>query len=186
MSRQPRHTGAVAAIAALALAFVAACGSNVTTPGPTASPAPTSSPGPSSTPSGGPTAVPTDPGTTPTTGVPSQTDTDWGRIWDALPPSFPTYPGASPTETGEGPATAILDLGEVAPAEAASFYETALRSAGLGTIEAVGPAEDGSWTVEVLGLEVFGRGTCRIRVTIAPLGTTAIATILYGADCPFE
>ena len=27
-----------------------------------------------------------------------QTDTDWGRIWDAVPADFPIYPGATPAE----------------------------------------------------------------------------------------
>jgi hypothetical protein len=35
-------------------------------------------------------------------------------------------------------------------------------------------------------LESTGSGACRIRTTVAPHGTTALVTVLYGAACPFE
>lgn len=128
-----------------------------------------------------PTPVPTDPGTTARPSPPTQTDTDWGRIWDALPEAFPRYPGANPTETGEGPASAILDVGDAEPAEVATFYQSALEGAAYSTLSMSGPREDGSWEIESVG-----EATCRTRTTIAPLGGSTIVTILFGAACPFE
>lgn len=128
-----------------------------------------------------PTPVPTDSGTTPQPSQPGQTDTEWGRIWDGLPGSFPAYPGASPTETGEGPASAILDVGAADPVETTAFYQAALEAIGASTVAVSGPREDGSWEVEAVG-----DGGCRIRVTMTPLGGSTIVVILYGADCPFS
>lgn len=165
-----------AALLALAIVLLAGCGQNVTTP----SPSPTGAP-PSATPSDGPTAVPTDAGTSPEPSPPGQSDTDWGRIWDALPESFPEFAGASPAETGEGPASAVLDVGDTDPAEVAAYYVGALEAAGYSTLARSDPREDGS-----IEAEWAGDTTCRVRATITPLGGTTIVTILYGADCPFE
>ena len=164
------------ALLALVIVLLAGCGQNVTTPTPSATDAP-----PSATPSDGPTAVPTDAGTSPEPTPPGQSDTDWGRIWDALPESFPEFAGASPAETGEGPASAVLDVGDTDPAEVAAYYVGALEAAGYSTLARSDPREDGS-----IEAEWAGDTTCRVRATITPLGGTTIVTILYGADCPFE
>ena len=40
-----------------------------------------------------------------------QTDTEWGRIWDTLPSTFPQIPGAHPAEeAATGPASATLAI----------------------------------------------------------------------------
>lgn len=165
-----------AALLTLAIVLLSACGQNVTTPTPSGTGAP-----PSATPSDGPTAVPTDADTSPEPSLPGQSDTDWGRIWDALPASFPEFAGASPAETGEGPASAVLDVGDTDPAEVAAYYVGALEAAGYNTLARSDPREDGS-----IEAEWAGDTTCRVRATITPLGGTTIVTILYGADCPFE
>lgn len=162
----------------LLVAVLGGCGPNVKTPSPTAV-APSSTPG--ATPSPGPTAIPTDAGTSPRPSVPGQTGTEWGRIWDALPEAFPAYPGAGPTETGEGPASAVLDVGDTEPAEVAAYYVAALEVAGYSTLARSDPREDGS-----IEIEWAGEASCRIRATVTPLGGTTIVAILYGADCPFE
>lgn len=109
-----------------------------------------------------------------------QTTTDWGRIWDALPPGFPAFPGAQPTQTGSGPATAVLEL----PGRfdsAVDWWKEALEAAGY-RLEAVnGPLEDGSIVIDVVG-----SGACRAQVAIAPLGDRSVATIFLGTDCPFQ
>jgi hypothetical protein len=128
-----------------------------------------------------PTPIPTDPNATSEPGVPSQSDTEWGRIWDGLPDGFPEYPGAAPTETGEGPASAILDVGDVDPAEVAGYYIPALEFLGYSTLSRSDPREDGS-----LQVEWAGETSCRIQATITPLGGTTIVAILYGSSCPFE
>jgi hypothetical protein len=169
--RHPRRLGA-ALTAALAAFLVIGCSTDTTS---------SSSPRASGPDASGPTAIPTDPDATPDGSLPTQTDTEWGRIWDALPPSFPAYPGASPTETGAGPASAILDVGDADPGAVATFYQSALEGAGLSTISLSGPREDGS-----LELESAGEGECQVRTTITPLGGTTIVEILYGSGCPFD
>ena len=111
---------------------------------------------------------------------PGQTDTDWERIWDGLPSSFPAYPGAHPTETGAGPASATLDAGTAQAAAVNAFYRTAFASIGYGIVSSDGPREDGSYE-----LIVGGQAACDIRVTAGPLGGSTIITIMYGALCPF-
>ena len=178
MHSQPGWIGRVAAVVAAAVLamVVAGCTTESTSPSPSGS-----ANLPSASPSPGPTDVPTDPNATPTPTLPTQTDTDWGRIWDAVPPSFPTYPGAGPTETGEGPASAILDAGDADTAEVATFYQTALLGAGFSTVESAGPMEDGGFQVTAGGPSLG----CAVQLTIVPLGGSTIVTILYGAECPF-
>lgn len=111
--------------------------------------------------------------------APGVTETDWGAIWDALPPGFPNYPGSTPTETGAGAASAILD----APADVptvATWYQAALERVGFSTLSMSGPSEDGSMEIESAGPTT----RCLVRTTVAPLGGSTIVTILYGAGCP--
>ncbi len=158
---------------ALLAAVLAAC-TSISDPSPTASPAEvTASPGPS--------AVPTDVGVTQEPTTPSQSETAFGTIWDDLPESFPEFPGASHTETGEGPASAILDAGDAKPAEVAGYYQDALGRAGF-AVTGSGPFEDGSYEIEATAPPAG----CATRITIAPLGAVTLVTILYGAACPFD
>jgi hypothetical protein len=126
-----------------------------------------------------PGSVPaTSPGTG-TSGTSGTTQTDWGTIRDALPPGFPRFPGSRPTETGEGPATAVFD----APADVSTvttWFQGALEGAGYSTLSLSGPSEDGSMEIESVGPTT----QCRVRTTVAPLGGSTIVTILYGAVCP--
>ena len=176
------------ALAMVVATTIAACGTSVTasptapsaTPTPSAGePGPTATSGPTTA---GPTPVPTVGAGTPAPTRPGQTDTAWGRIWDALPETFPSYPGASPTEVAEGPASATLSLGANPgdPAEVASFYRTALAGAGFDAVDSSGPMEDGSYQVNATAA-----AGCAAQVTVAPLGTDTVITILYGAACPF-
>lgn len=135
---------------------------------------------------GGATASSTANGPTSTSGAagsPSavtQTATEWGRIWDALPPDFPVHPGAEPTEGAAGPASATLTV----PAQvgaAAAWWQPALERAGYSTVAVSGPLEDGS-----IVIDSAGAGDCRIQVAITPTGSTTTVTILYGAACPFR
>jgi hypothetical protein len=130
-----------------------------------------------------PTPVPT----TPASGTPKsppasavgQTKTDWGRIWDEVPASFPTYPGAEPTEPAEGPASASLAL-PAGSADAADWYANALRVLGY-RVDESSPLEDGSSTIDATGRPP----DCHVRITVTPRGTVLFATILYGASCRF-
>ncbi len=184
--RPPRPSRRMAALAIAAiLVLVAACGQAVPTvkPPPATGTQSTSSTTSPTDPSPGPTAptpIPTEPGTTPAATPPGQTDTAWGRIWDDLPPGFPAWPGSHPTQTGGGPASAILDAGTTQPAELATFFQSGLELAGYSTVARSGPLEDGSWE-----LDSSGDAGCAIRISMAPLGGSTIITILYGAACPF-
>jgi hypothetical protein len=112
----------------------------------------------------------------PPTGI---TETDWGTIRDALPPGFPRYPGSTPTETGAGAASAVFDV----PADVSTvttWFQGALEGAGFSTLSLSGPAEDGSMEIESVGPTT----QCRVRTTVAPLGSSTIVTVLYGAVCP--
>jgi hypothetical protein len=131
-----------------------------------------------------PLASPTPAGGSPTPGpsLASQSDTAWGRIWDALPPWFPIPVGATPIETGTGPTTAELALASGTTArDTATFFQGEFRKAGFAAV-LDGPLEDGSFVVSVPGLA----GGCQIEVRVVPKGTGVVARVLYGAGCPFE
>ena len=109
-----------------------------------------------------------------------QTDTAWGRIWDALPSGFPRYPGATPADdAAEEPASAIYALPSGDPAEIASWLQTGLETATYSTEALSGPLEDGSYV-----LDSVGEPGCRIQTKVAPLGSLILVTVLYGAACP--
>src|SRR5206468_1833149 len=118
---------------------------------------------------------------TPTPAPPSQTNTDWGRIWDAAPASFPRRPGSEPTETAAGPASAVLSV-PAGVAETTDWYATSLGQAGYKVAGASGPLEDGSYVVDATGKPA----ACHVQVTVANVGTLTVATIMYGASCPFH
>ena len=111
---------------------------------------------------------------------PSQTDTAWGRIWDAVPPAFPVIRGAVPaTDTGDGATSALLALQAPDPMVIAAFYRDALRAMGM-IVMMDGPLEDGSVTVS--GAD---GNDCAVQVGVRPAGSTNLISVLYGAGCPF-
>ena len=159
---------------ALALAVTTACSPSIT---PAASQsAPAASPVPSLTPvPGGPSSSPDASITLPTT-----TQTDFGVIWDALPPSFPRLPGQIPTDPGGGPTSGAFALGmDVATASAA--LSAALTAQGW-TVDAGTSLEDGSVVIEIAG----PREGCVGEVRLTPLSGTVSMSVLYGAECPFS
>jgi hypothetical protein len=157
-------------------ALVAACSSPATTVAPTATAAaPTTSAAPVA-----PSLDIEQPGLTPSTG---QTDSDWGPIWDDLPPGFPVPPGAEPLESGAGTVTAawtVASGGSPDPQAIAQLYADAFSAAGYGGGRD-GPLEDGSSTAWASN----GYG-CDILVTAKPRGEETLVTVLYGAGCPFS
>jgi hypothetical protein len=115
--------------------------------------------------------------TSPPGGSATQTDTEWGRIWDEIPRSFPVYPGATPTTDIGPPVSAEF----VIPADvrtATTWMKAALDASGLRT-SVSGPLEDGSMT-----LDSVGPNGCAAKTTIARTGGLTLLTILYGANCP--
>jgi len=162
------------------LAAIVAAGmlAGACTPAPTATPTGTAASSASENPA---TAGPTIRAGTPGPSLPSQTDTAWGRIWDALPSTFPALPGSlAATDTGAG-ATSGEILVPASRDEVVQFYRQSFRDAGA-TIGTEGPLEDGSVTVTADD----GAG-CRIQLSIRGTGTReAMVSVLYGAGCPFE
>lgn len=149
--------------------MLAACGSNGgSTPSSTATAA--ASPGSatvSSAPSSGPKA--------------GQTDTDWGRIWDSLPPRFLTVPGGTPDENAAGePVSAVIVFDGLQPEFAARFLQSRLENVGYTMVGSIEPLEDGSFVLEMTGRP----DGCAIQATATPTGGVTTVRILYGADCP--
>jgi hypothetical protein len=126
-------------------------------------------------------AEPSGAGPSPTaTPATSQTDTAWGRIWDALPAGFPRFPGSTPADDAAGdPVTAryVVEGGDAR--EIASWFQARLETATFSTESLSGPLEDGSYV-----LDAVGNGACRLQVTIGPLGSMTFVTIRYGVACP--
>jgi hypothetical protein len=110
----------------------------------------------------------------------SQTDTEWGRIWDALPDGFPRYPGATPgDDAGVGQVSAAYLIASVQPSEVADWLQSAMEIAAFSTEALSGPFEDGGYV-----LDSVGTGDCRIQTTAGPLGQAVLVTVRYGSDCP--
>jgi hypothetical protein len=110
-----------------------------------------------------------------------QTDTDWGRIWDSLPASFPKIPGSTPAEEGAiGPASATLVVQGVAAKDVVTTLGNGLKGAGYATDALSGPLEDGTYTLDMHGPQAG----CQVQVTASPTGGLTTVRILYGAACP--
>ena len=111
----------------------------------------------------------------------TQSDTEWGRIWDDVPSGFPRYPGSSVADdTSPEPVSATYAIaGGGDPAQIASWMQAALETATFSTEALSGPLEDGSFV-----LDSVGEGGCRIQVAIAPMGGLTFVTVRYGAACP--
>src|SRR4051794_27232002 len=112
----------------------------------------------------------------------SQTDTDWGRIWDSLPKDFPPIAGATPDDAAAGPASAVLAVQGDAAQTVASSLQTQLGAAGFTTTALSGPLEDGTYTLDMTGQST----DCMLQATATPTGGVTTVTILYGAACPHE
>jgi hypothetical protein len=160
-------------------ALAAACGSSApATSGPSARPTSAASVGSSPV----LTAVPggaASPVLGPTVGPPTTTDTEFGPIFDALPPSFPTLPGQEPGEVGSGPTSGSYAVNLTIP-EASRAMQTALTAAGW-SVDAGSPLEDGTVVLEA----THAPAGCRTEVRFTPLSGTVIMSVLYGASCPF-
>ena len=152
---------------------------------PSNAPSPTGTPAASSASTQGPELTPVPGGSTAASPVvvspPTQTDTEWGRIWDALPPGFPLPPDAVLAETREGPVSASMGVG-AAGEPTASFMESALVGAGFSIESTEGPMEDGSITIDAVGPDP----ACQVQVRVRPLSGLTNVVVLYGAGCPFE
>jgi hypothetical protein len=141
-------------------------------------PNPSTSVPPSPAPSSAPAETPDN--AVPSSAAAGQTDTAWGRIWDAIPAGFPRFAGATPADDASGePASARYGVPSGDPETIAAWMQGALETATFSTVGLNGPAEDGSFVIDSVG-----EGSCRVQTTIAPLGDMTFVSVLYGADCP--
>ena len=189
-SRLPRVATRLAILLAATL-LAAACGNS----GPTASPSPASAaPSPPSSQAASPSAVPSAgnadltpvPGGTTAppdepSGTPTQTETAWGRIWDAVPASFPRLEASLPADSVTGPVSAAFVVG-AGPADVTATMKRLLDGEGGYRTDQSGPLEDGSFVLDSTG----SWEGCRVQTTVTPQSGTTLITILYGAGCPFE
>ena len=124
-------------ILAVTLAIlVAGCGSTTTTPKPAGSPA-RSAPVLTPVPGGGGSPV-----VRASLAPPTTTDTEFGKIFDSLPPSFPTLPGQEPAATGAGPTSGSFAV-NMSVADARRLIEVSLVSVGW-RVTVGSPLEDGT------------------------------------------
>lgn len=165
-------------ILAITLALVAAACS----PTATISPRPSAAASPSA-PEPSLTAVPGGP-SNPVAGaslqLPTTTETDFGRIWDALPPSFPIPPDSIRTDSPGGPSSGSFALGMPVD-DAARTMAAALTNQGW-TADVASPLEDGTVVLAAAG----AREGCAAEVRFTPLSGTVSMSVLYGAECPFS
>jgi hypothetical protein len=112
---------------------------------------------------------------------PGQSESAWGRLWDAIPAGFPVPVGASPTDVAE-PVSAAFDLA-MPVSDAATFMQGALEAARYSTIAFSGPLEDGTVVIDSVGPTSTD---CLVETSIAPMGGLTRLTIRFGAACPFE
>jgi hypothetical protein len=113
----------------------------------------------------------------------TQSDTAWGRIWDTLPTTFPTIPGATVSEeAASGAASAVLTVNGQSPKDVAALMQRLLSGAGYSTIGLTGPLENGGYVVDMAGRP---QG-CKVQVTAAPTGSVTTVTVLYGTTCPHD
>ncbi|MEI8333798.1 MAG: hypothetical protein WCH74_08080 [Chloroflexota bacterium] len=176
-SRGGRMSWGQILVAAASLLALAGCVGGGASPSPTVEPtAVIASPLVATPVAGGSSAPSATPAATP-----ARTTTDWGEIWDALPPAFPVPPDAQPADLAEGPFSGTYTTA-TASAAVADAMATALRGGGYSAVTVTGPMEGGTVTIEATGA---GAG-CRVRATVRPLGGLTAIEVLYGSACPFE
>jgi hypothetical protein len=158
-----------------ALLTAAACGGDSAATGtadPGMSPIATIEPEPTTTTPPGATAV------LPVT----QTDTDWGRIWDSVPAGFPLPPGAvASEETGGGPVSATWTVAGTDGADLAEWMQSELELATYSTEALSGPLENGEYV-----LDSVGDDGCRMEVALTPRDGLTTVSVRFGAACPYE
>jgi hypothetical protein len=152
---------------------VAGCGSTVT---PSAAPSASAGPSPAE-----PSLTPIPGGKpTPAATLPTTTQTEFGEIWDALPPSWPTLPGQSESEVGSDASERLVVKGT--PRDLAGQLRTALEAAGW-HVDVGLPLEDGSVVVDA----THAPNGCQVHAQFFGSAATDPDTLLvyYGAKCPF-
>lgn len=163
-------------ILAVALALlVVACGSSVT---PSLPSAPSTAHEPSLTPVPGGSSAGSP---SPITVTQTNTDTQVGRIWDALPKTFPRIADAIVIENFPSPTSGAFAVGANV-ADAVATMRAGLTGLGY-NVDVGSPLEDGSVVLDAGGGE---NPECRIEVQFTPQSGTTRMVVLYGSACPFS
>lgn len=153
---------------------IAGCATTVTPSSPRSASARPSGAGPSLTPvpGGKPTPVAT---------LPTTTETEFGPIWDAVPPSWPSLPGQSESEVGSDASARFVVKGT--PRDLAGQLWTALEAAGW-HVDVGSPLEDGSIVLDA----THAPNGCKVHAQFSGSAATDPDTLLvyYGAKCPFS
>ena len=170
MPTRTRRPLSIALLPVLAV-ILAACGQATVTPDPVpTTPVPTTTP---ASPVESSDAVDSPPPA-------SQTETDWGTIWDGIPTGFPRFTGSTDADDASGvPASDRYAVPGGDAQTIATWLQTAMENATYSTEGLSGPFEDGSFV-----LDSVGDAGCRIQTTVAPLGNLVLVSVLYGAECP--
>lgn len=84
---------------------------------------------------------------------------------------------ATPADPSIGTTSGIYTT-PLEPQAAADQLKAAFTTAGF-SVEGLSSGEDGS-----VALSLNGTGTCRVMVTVKPLGNVRFLSVYYGADCP--
>jgi hypothetical protein len=173
---RPSRPAVLVAIGALAV-LLAACGGAASTALPIQSSSCCTEP-PTSTPAE-PTEVPGGASVTPDP-LPDDTtttETEWGTILDAVPATFPVFPGAEPAEPLDEPASAVW-IAAAGTEEVAGWYRDTLADV-FAIVELAEPLEDGSRALDAWA----DIPECRARVVFRPAGESTMITVLYAAGC---
>src|SRR4051812_21872987 len=163
-------------VAAIGLTCALAACSSTVSPSPSARPSASSRPSaaaPSLTP------VPGGRSPTPAPSLPTTSQTEFGRIWDAVPKTFPKLTGQSESEIGTAASGQFVVNGEVPGL--VQEMRTDLTELGW-TVDVGSPLEDGSVVIEARGTATG----CTAEVRFEPHSGTVALTVLYGASCPFS
>jgi hypothetical protein len=173
---------AVRPLAAVTIVLlVAACtttGQSTAGPGATTASSPAAPAGSSAAPDA--TTLATD-GTGPTAPAPTAvgtTRTDWGEILDAVPDTFPVFPGATVADPPPAPASGIW-LSKAPVDEVATWYRDQLTAASFASVDLGDALEDGSRVIDVTG----DVPECKVELAVRPVDGSTMITVFYGSGC---
>ncbi len=113
--------------------------------------------------------------------LPATTETAFGRVWDALPPSWPTFPGQSESEVGSDASAHLVLHGK--PEDLARFLRDELVARGW-KVDVGSTLEDGTVVVDATGAASGCKAEAQFTPN-SPGSDAGGALIYYGAACPF-
>jgi hypothetical protein len=157
------------------LLLAAGCGSTPPPPIPSATVTTAHSPAAPSL-----TAVPGAP--SPAATLPATSDTDFGKVWDAVPSSWPKMPGQSEGGVASDASASLVVRGQ--PVALAGVLAAALEKRGW-NVDVGSPLEDGSVVLDATAQPPGCKAQARFSPD-APGSDTDTLLIYYGATCPFN